>query len=171
MKKITYKGVEYDNISEFCLKHGLNYQRFYCYYRKGFELDYCIERGQKVKEYYGIESRDHLGQNFISLTAMAKHWNISVQTLSSRLDKGYTIEEALTAPKQKRLYKARTGGEYEGVKINGIYYGSYTEFCKINKLSYQTFLRLKNKGLPLEECINRAFISKLISDYKKKVMK
>lgn len=46
-----------------------------------------------------ISSKDHLGQEFPSLSAMARHWGLKPDMLWYRLEKGWTMKEALTTPK------------------------------------------------------------------------
>lgn len=43
-------------------------------------------------------AKDHLGKTYKSLVAMARAWGISYSTLISRLDLGWTVEDALTRP-------------------------------------------------------------------------
>lgn len=46
-----------------------------------------------------ICAKDHLGQEFKSMSAMARHWNIPVSTFMTRfVDLGWTIEKSLTTP-------------------------------------------------------------------------
>lgn len=43
-------------------------------------------------------AKDHLGKVYPSLKAMATAWGISVKLLSDRLDRGMSVEGALTRP-------------------------------------------------------------------------
>ena len=45
--------------------------------------------------------KDHTGQEFPSLAAMARAWGLSPSMLQGRLDRGLTMEEALTLPRQR----------------------------------------------------------------------
>lgn len=49
-----------------------------------------------------IPSTDHLGQEFPSFSAMAAHWGHPRARVLRRLQRGRTLEEALTTPEGRR---------------------------------------------------------------------
>lgn len=59
--------------------------------------------------------KDHLGQEFPSVSAMAKHWNIRPKRLIGRLGKDWNLEKALTTPvpQPKKGFVDHLGVRYE----------------------------------------------------------
>lgn len=53
---------------------------------------------QNKKNYQGTLSKDHLGKMYQSTVAMCKAWGINNWTFTTRLNKGWSIEKALTTP-------------------------------------------------------------------------
>lgn len=46
-----------------------------------------------------MNCKDHLGQEFVSVSAMCRHWNIPTSTFHNRMNSpNYTLEQALTLP-------------------------------------------------------------------------
>lgn len=72
-------------------------------------------------------SKDHLGKTYLSISAMCRHYNISVQAYKNRLKKGFSLQDALEKPNNKLLPKSeRTdhlGNIYESVKAMSNHYG------------------------------------------------
>lgn len=55
-----------------------------------------LELALTLSSQYGIPSRDHTGRDFPTLTAMAEAWGVRPSTVSLRLDRGWSVEDALT---------------------------------------------------------------------------
>lgn len=67
-----------------------------------------------------IHAKDHLGQEFKSMSAMARYWNIPVSTFMTRfVDLGWTIEKSLTLPigdnKQRKKPIVYKGKKYDSL--------------------------------------------------------
>lgn len=61
------------------------------------EKPYFLPKKHKHKH---LRQKDHLGNEYLDMTEMAKHYNISPSTLRRRIDDmGMSLEEALTTPK------------------------------------------------------------------------
>lgn len=71
--------------------------------------------------------KDHFGNEFESVTALCKHYNISVQAYKNRLKKGWSLQKALETPNAKYLpEEQRTdhlGNIYESIKAMANHYG------------------------------------------------
>ena len=94
-KPISLKGKSFASISEACKYFGNNYARA----RRRIALGYSLEEAVSIKEdLREAPARDHLGQNFSSMSAMARHWGILPQTLTGRLERGWSIKDALLNP-------------------------------------------------------------------------
>ena len=50
-------------------------------------------------------AKDHTGKEYRSLLAMSKAWGINYSTLNTRLDAGWSLEKALTAPVKNQRIK------------------------------------------------------------------
>lgn len=106
----------------------------------------------KVRDHpNNIVSKDHLGNIFPTRKAMCEHWGISCAMFVSRLDRGMTIEQALTTG-----YKLK-----REIVINNRHYLSATVACKalgLNPTSYNTY-RTKYK-LSREAIIYKMLLNK-----------
>lgn len=69
-------------------------------------LRYRLERGWSVEKSLTTppddrtprSCRDHTGKEYPTLTAMAQAWGLTLETLRSRMRKGWSLEEQLTIP-------------------------------------------------------------------------
>ena len=82
-------------------KHMLDhYETTYIKYDKRIKDGYTKEQALTMKDDLNIgnieDRTDHLGQVFESIKAMCKHWDKEYATYTSRLERGYSKEEALT---------------------------------------------------------------------------
>lgn len=67
-----------------------------------------------------ILAKDHLGQEYKSLSAMARHWKVPVNTFMTRLTVlGWTIEKALTMPIGDNAQRKKPIA-YKGVKYDSL---------------------------------------------------
>ena len=89
-----------------------------------------------------ILSKDHLGQTFPSMTAMASHWGLKLCTVWERIDAGWGMEEALTTPpiqhgqRRNSFRKDHTGREFS----------TTSEMCRYWGVKYTTFQdRIKSR--------------------------
>lgn len=88
-----------------------------------------------------IPARDHLGNLYPSMTAMAKAYGLTPQNLYHRIQK-YDIETALTFHRGKEITD-HTGRKFNSVK----------EMCSFYNLSYKTFKWRRFKGKTLEQAL------------------
>lgn len=91
-------------------------------------------------------AKDHLGKTYKSLAAMARAWGILYVTLTSRLDLGWTVEDALTRPAGYRACcKDHLGNEFESIKAMAEYWG----------LPDTTIRARLARGVSLEEALTK----------------
>ncbi len=77
-----------------------------------------------VEDKEGIPARDHLGKNYVSMTAMAKAWGISEHLLITRLGRGWSLEDALVnAPGEKRRCIDHKGNKFFNLQAMATAYG------------------------------------------------
>lgn len=87
--------------------------------------------------------QDHLGNYFDSESAMARHYNIPRPTFRSRIEKGWSLEKALTSGKRSYVVIDHLGNKFSSVSSMVKHYG----------ISYQAFLSRKAKGMSLEKAL------------------
>lgn len=91
--------------------------------------------------------KDHLGNEFSSMTQMAKHWGISNQLLSGRLSKGWDLEKALTTPNHGKP-EIKTWTDHEGNTFS-----SMAQMAKHWNLSWSCVKNRLEKGIPLKDAL------------------
>lgn len=83
-----------------------------------------------------IYSKDHLGNYYKSLADMARAHNLAPVTLANRLNRGMTIEDALTTPvREHGMYASREcydhlGNKYPSYKARANAYGKHANVVK-----------------------------------------
>ena len=96
-----------------------------------------------------IFSRDHLGNNYKSLSEMARAYNLSASILNNRLDRGMSLEDALTTPIKQHGGSDGTecfdhlGNKYSSLKARANAYGKHPNVVR-NRLA---------NGFTLEEAL------------------
>lgn len=91
------------------------------------------------RKHFAQEVTDHLGNEYSSRSLMAKAYGLSPLTLSERLKRGWSVEEALTTPIDTSSYRKTT--KTSKVKVQdhlGNWYDSYYELAKAYDLSFST---------------------------------
>lgn len=100
---------------------------------------------------------DYLGNEFPSIKAMCKYWNISAETYSSRIKSGWTQKQALTTPKMK--YTDHKGNKFKSKSAMCRYWG-------INDGTFDS--RIKN-GMTQEQALTapkqETVVSKSCTDH------
>lgn len=92
--------------------------------------------------------KDHLGQEFPSMSAMARHWNIDAKRLGGRLAKNWDIEKALTTPVMlpKRGFVDHLGVRYE----------TLSDMARAWKINFFTLrMRLVEKKWDVEKALTQ----------------
>ena len=91
--------------------------------------------------------KDHLGNEFQSITALCKYYNISVRTYKDRLAKGMSLQEALETPNNKFLPEDKRtdhlGNVYSSIKEMANHYG----------LALDTYQRRIKNGWSIEKAL------------------
>lgn len=87
---------------------------------------------------------DHLGNPHESFVDMCKAWNKTENTVRSRLQRGETLEQALTRDNLDRAVKDE----------NGVIYDNIGEMAKARGISRNTITNRLNAGMTLEEAVS-----------------
>lgn len=101
-KSVNFNGQIFKSFSEFCrenttIKRATAYRR----YITNKPLDLVVNNKSLTMK----ESVDHLGKEYVSITDMAKAYEINDHTLRMRLKRGWSLERALTQTVQRRVNK------------------------------------------------------------------
>lgn len=103
------------------------------------------------------EVTDHLGNKYRSLSLMARTYGIKPITLRDRLERGWSIREALTTPVDTSNYrKTRKVSKIKVQDHLGNWYNSYYELAKAYGLSFST---LYGRVVKLKWSIEKALLT------------
>lgn len=93
---------------------------------------------------------DHTGQTFRSQAAMCKAWGISPQAYLTRINNGWSLEEALTTPVASRSahISERSCTDHKGTE-----YPSHAAMCKHWGVNYTTYTSRIENGWSVEEAL------------------
>ncbi len=91
-----FNGREFHSIKEMCKAHGINISTYRARRYKGMTMQQALV--VPVMKTNGIYCRDHQGHSYACFSDMAKRWGVLPTTLFSRLNFGYSIEQALVQP-------------------------------------------------------------------------
>lgn len=143
-KVIVYNGKTYNSISALAKDVGISYNTLVT------RLSNCsVTEAINFQSKSAILSRDHLGNDYPSLTAMAKAYNMQEGCLRQRLERGMTIEEALTTP-IKKWHHSRC---VECVDHLGHKFESYRKMCDFWKTKYELFMHRFNNGWSIKDAL------------------
>lgn len=110
---------------------------------------------------------DHLGNNFKSVSAMAKHYGISRPTYVSRINLGWTVEEALTVPILKEGGNYKPNNSLEGVEDHlGNKFNNKVQMAKYWGISSAQLYSRLSSGMSLAEALTKPTTSR--GKYKKR---
>lgn len=93
--------------------------------------------------------KDHLGNEYKSITEMCDAYGVERTTYRRRLTLGWTIEEALTNSKKRILPNSNACFDHLGVRYN-----SETEMCHEYNIDYELYRCRKRLGWSFEEIIS-----------------
>lgn len=79
---------------------------------------------------------DHLGNEYLSIKDMCKHYNVNPSTFQNRIGSGYTLKEALCPDKYINQRRDRF------FEYGGVVYKSLADFANKNNLNYNRLIKL-----------------------------
>ena len=96
--------------------------------------------------------KDHKGNVYPSMSAMAAAWGVKNRTLHGRLDRGWTVEQALTTPADN--FKPKHKHRKAWTDHKGNEYSSLPEMCAAYGITEKLFQgRVRNCGWDLERAL------------------
>ncbi len=93
---------------------------------------------------------DHKNIQYASIAEMCKTYSIKRDTYLSRIKRGWSVEEALTAPPKQLKGKKNP---YAIKDYNGKEYNTLTDMLNAYNISYSVYRKRKKIGMPLKEIL------------------
>lgn len=93
-----------------------------------------------------LKVRDHTGQEFSCRAEMCRAWGVSYHRFSCRLDRGWTVKEALTLP-----WGGRHGGSV--CDHTGRRFASKSAMCRAWGVPLTTYYSRLGRGFTLEQAL------------------
>lgn len=119
-------GNRFESLNKMCKHWGIKKDAFRSRIRKGMTIEEALTTPVQ-NQIYAIKCKDHLGNEFKSIKDMCKYWNVSYYTVITRLNDGWSVEEALTTPTQnitvKVIAKDHLGNEFKTITDMTRYWG------------------------------------------------
>lgn len=107
---------------------------------------YCPAVARATRRGYNRIHTDHLGNTYPTVGAMCDQYGVKESVYRSRVNKGWTVEEALTGNRKDR--------EGEGVEDHlGNHYRSVSEMCRVYGIRPDNFCQRRKRGWTLEETL------------------
>lgn len=97
-----------------------------------------------------VTRTDHTGREFPTRSAMAAAWGVLGGTLNARLERGWSVQDALTVPVKGRV------GPVPSTDHKGRVFPSQGAMCEAWGVKQQTFLNRRRRGWDLEDALTGA---------------
>lgn len=136
-------GNEYGSILEMCQAYGIRVDTFKYRLKHGSSLEDALTRTPSMVT-TNIPCQDHLGNQYISQTEMARAYGLTKEQFIARKRNGWDIKRILTTP----ISSGRSGSSFVH---DGVTYSSKKDFCEKNGLNYDVFIHRTNAGMSIEE--------------------
>lgn len=140
---VDHLGNEYSSTLEMCKAYGIRVDTFKYRLKHGSTLEQALTRTPSMVT-TNIPCQDHLGNQYISQTEMARAYGLTKEQYIARKRIGWDIERILTTP-------VGGGGNGKTFEFNGITYSSKKDFCEKNGLNYDVFIHRTNSGMTIAE--------------------
>ena len=137
-------GNKFKSVSEMCKHWNINRSTFEFRLNSGWTLEKTLTT-PAVKN-NSTKCRDHLNNEFESLSEMCKYWDIHSNTFTCRIASGWSLKKALTEPMDKN--RVMTCFDHLGNK-----YKSMTEMAKAWNISSQALTYRLKHGYSLEHAL------------------
>ncbi|EKF9273614.1 GIY-YIG nuclease family protein [Vibrio cholerae] len=159
--RLEFEGVTYRNINELCDAFGVKRVTYRSRLNKGYSQREAlgidpIEDGRRNRwdkyEYQG---------KMMTLSEISEVSGTSVSTIKDRLNRGATIEQAVSKEIQRSLSKQRKSVKKRkaiNIEVGGVVYRTYKELAEAYDMPYhvvhQRIKRITCRGLPPEDAVN-----------------
>lgn len=137
-------GNEYKSISEMCLHYNIDVHTYMSRVKNGMTVEQSLTTPTRV-DGRRKKCKDHLGNEFNSVTEMCMHYKLSVMTFRIRINRGWSLEDALTVPvdrdKKSVKYTDKDGNKFRNKK----------EIASFHNMSCSRYYLLAKSGNTLED--------------------
>ena len=144
-------GQEYTSVTAMCEAWGITTALYYGRIKCGYSVERALTEPIMEKPRNSKTIKDHLGNEFHSVSDLCKHWNIGRSTYNARRKNGWSVERALTTPCAKiNSMKKQEWTDHLGNKFE-----SLNAMCKAHGVTHHTFrTRIQHLGWSLEDALN-----------------
>ncbi len=143
--KIVFHGKQYRSISELCDCYGISYKKVITRLWRGYDLEKALI--PRVVHSNWKKSVDHKGNEYPSFNKMCKQYDQCASVVRSRLDNGWSLQEALEKSTNKKIDKKQ-------YFINGKKYDSLKSVCMDYGLNPSVVAgRMKRNNIPIEKAL------------------
>lgn len=157
---IDHYGNKYSSIREMADAYGMKYHTLQGRLKKGWSVKDALTippKESRIQEWY-----DHLGNKYDNRKLMCEAYGISSDTFKSRLERGWTIEKALTAPitqaddviqghRKPFSYNDNECADHKGIK-----YPNYAAMGRAYGINPSTLRSRLSKGWNIEDALTTA---------------
>lgn len=105
-----------------------------------------MSRGDMLKK----PCTDHLGNSYDSITSMCEAYRINPVTFSKRIQRGKTLEQALTEPVRSRVSLCQTNRVTDA---DGNGFSSVSAMCKHYDIDYTTYVKRRESGMSKKDAL------------------
>lgn len=154
---------EFPSQMKMCEHYGIDKQVYFGRLKMGWSLEKALTTPLDFQPKNSKAVTDHTGENFKSISAMCKKWDIPRSTYNIRIKKGWTIKDALTTPCEKLSIKKQEWTDHKGIT-----YPSLNAMCSAYGITHHTFsTRISKLGWSVEKALKTPNIinSQKCTDY------
>ena len=168
---IVYNGVTYNSINDLAKAFNVDSQAVRRRLKYNQPLDDLLKNGVQKQE---IECEDHTGRKFSCQADMARAWGMKPVTLRARLNRGMSVEEALTRTTSrseivKNCENNRVNFSNSGRKIAdhlGRQYNSIKEMADAWDINYDLLKdRINMRGWDIERALTTPCQKRIVKDH------
>lgn len=145
-KCYDHLGNGFTSKNQMCKHYGIAMHTLANRLKAGWSLEKALTTKQNEIDRKKIECEDHLGNKFKSKSEMCKYYGVNQATFNTRIESGYSLEEALT--KGFRLieeFEDHLGNKYDSVK----------SICEAYDIQVSTYYRRKHRGWSIEDILTK----------------
>lgn len=111
-KPVDHEGHKFKTRKEMCDYWNVSLGTYQDRIKHGYTLEEALTGITKTNS-NAIRSIDHEGNEFPTMKAMCKYWNISINAYKSRLEAGMSVKDALTS--DRFTVKDHLGNSYDSI--------------------------------------------------------
>ncbi len=147
IKAQDYKGTEFPSIKEMCQHYGISVSLYKTRIQKGITGEDLFKKG-RLEPAPKDNIVDHKGNKYSSILKMCNAYGINRSTYLQRIERGLSVEDALTLPAAKRKRGERCVKDHKG-----IIYATKKEMCDAYDIKYITLMNRLRYGWSLEDAL------------------